>query len=185
MDNLVKAHGLAALLLDEPSNNYGHDRPEESKGDGSRDLGDSGKEMEDPSSSDGKTPISSFPLPPYIKRLPHGIPQEDIQYLWIKGALSVPDSALRDKLIQAFIYHVYPALPLINLQEFVSIVSKEGKSDNKISLLLFQAIMFAGAAFVDLSFLQTAGYSTRREARRAFYQKARVSTGRNHKVECD
>jgi hypothetical protein len=35
--------------------------------------------------------------------------------------------------------------------------------------------MFAGATFVDLDEIQAAGFATRRVARKAFYDRARVS----------
>jgi hypothetical protein len=35
--------------------------------------------------------------------------------------------------------------------------------------------MFAGVASVDMAYLQTAGYTNRRAARRDFFQKTRVS----------
>jgi len=40
--------------------------------------------------------------------------------------------------------------------------------------LVFQAIMFSGVASVDKKYLEAAGYATRREARRDFFQKTRV-----------
>ncbi|KAK5154986.1 hypothetical protein LTR04_005881 [Oleoguttula sp. CCFEE 6159] len=45
---------------------------------------------------------------------------------------------------------------------------------NLVSLLLFQCVMFAGTAFVDLRHLKNAGYASRREARKQFFQKTRL-----------
>jgi hypothetical protein len=121
---------------------------------------------------------TSIPLPTFIKELPLSMKSDDVQYLWTKGAFSIPEVSFRNKLIQGFVEHIYPSLPLIHLHEFLRTISKEDLVKEKISLVLFQAILFAGTAFVDLSYLQAAGYSTRREARKAFYQKVRVrSTG--------
>ncbi|RFU30254.1 hypothetical protein B7463_g6091, partial [Scytalidium lignicola] len=181
VDNLVKAHGLSFLAAD--GNDIHHV------------LGPSRESMEKPaiavtgqtkgtltptppctSSINASDPLATsfFPLPSYIKPLAPNLQPEDIRYLWMKGAPSLPNVALRDKLVEAYIRHVYPSLPLIDLQQFVRILNREGKDEEKISLILFQAIMFAGAAFIDLSDLQMVGYSTRREARKAFYQKTRL-----------
>jgi hypothetical protein len=119
---------------------------------------------------------TSIPLPAFVKELPRSMRPDDVQYLWTKGAFSIPDVAFRNKLIQGFVDHVYPSLPLIHLHRFLRTISKENHTNEKISLVLFQAILFAGTAFVDLAYLKAAGYSTRREARKAFYQKVRVSS---------
>ncbi|KAH8810792.1 C6 transcription factor [Xylogone sp. PMI_703] len=179
VDVLVRLHGYDSLLLD--PNQLGHllqpraGSEENPTGTATAQSTDTETLLSGSSANANKslTP-SSFPLPSYIKRLPPSLQPEDIQYLWMKGALSLPNILLRDKLIEAFIQHVYPSLPLIDLQQFVRTVNNSGKDGVSISLILFQAIMFAGAAFVDLSDLQNVGYSTRREARKALYQKARL-----------
>ncbi len=66
-------------------------------------------------------------------------------------------------------------MPLIELHEFLHIVDRNDGEDGKISLLLFQAVMFTGTAFIDKSYLEAAGFTSRRAAIKAFYQKARVS----------
>ncbi len=101
---------------------------------------------------------------------------DDIQYLWKKGALTIPDVAFRNALLQAYVEYVYPYMPLIELHDFLRIVDRNDGETGKISLVLFQAVMFAGTAFVDKAYLTAAGYSTRKAARKAFYQKARVSS---------
>lgn len=115
------------------------------------------------------------PLPVYIKPLPQYMTAEDTKFLWAKGALSLPDTGLRDELIRCYIEFIHPELPLIELHEFLQTIDKGGGEEGGISLVLFQAVMFSGTAFVDASFLLEAGYSTRREIRTAFYQRARVS----------
>jgi hypothetical protein len=115
------------------------------------------------------------PLPPYIKPLPPRLTADDIQYLWKKGALSIPDATFRNALLQAYIEFVHPYMPLIELHDFLRIVEQNDGENGKISLVLFQAVMFAGTAFVDMSLLKVAGFTTRKAARKAFYQKARVS----------
>ncbi|KFY06520.1 hypothetical protein V491_08588, partial [Pseudogymnoascus sp. VKM F-3775] len=65
-------------------------------------------------------------------------------------------------------------MPLIELREFLGIVEEGTGDSGRISLLLFQAVMFTGVAFVDMSHLTTAGFATRNKARKAFYLKSRA-----------
>ena len=65
-------------------------------------------------------------------------------------------------------------MPLIETYELLHIIDEGTGESGRISLLLFQAIMFAGTAFVDMDYLRSAGYSNRKAARKAFFQKARV-----------
>ncbi|CZR58776.1 uncharacterized protein PAC_08668 [Phialocephala subalpina] len=121
---------------------------------------------------------TEIPLPSYIKAR-YNMKSDDLQYLWYKGALTIPDTSLKNALLRGYIEYVHPSLPLINLHEFLattcaSNIGEYVEEDQRISLLLFQAILFAGSAFVDQMSLQIAGYSTRREARAAFYQKVKL-----------
>jgi hypothetical protein len=102
----------------------------------------------------------------------------DIDYLFAKGALSLPDIPVRNALLRSYFEFVHPYMPLIEFQEVVKIVEEGTGVSGKISLLLFQAIMFAGTAFVDMQSLRSAGYSSRKIARKAFFQRARVSAPR-------
>lgn len=111
--------------------------------------------------------------PRFLKPLPSRIPAEDIEYLRSKGALTIPEPPLRNELLRAYVQWVHNFMPLLDLHEFLCSVA-ENDPDANISLLLFQAVMFAGTAFVDLEHLQAAGFATRREARKAFFMRARV-----------
>ena len=99
---------------------------------------------------------------------------EDVAHLQRKGALAVPPNDFRNELLRAYIEFVHPYMPLIELHELLHIVNQGTGESGKISLLLFQAVMFAGVAFVDMSYLTKAGYPTRKSARKAFYLKARA-----------
>ncbi|GAB7350829.1 hypothetical protein MBLNU459_g1362t1 [Dothideomycetes sp. NU459] len=112
-------------------------------------------------------------LPAFIKPLPSRYTPDDIGYLAKKGALTIPSPPLRNALLSCFVEFVHPYMPLLDVHELVlSIDSNDGK--NPISLLLFQAIMFASIASVNIKFLKAAGYVTRRDARRDFFQKTRL-----------
>jgi hypothetical protein len=114
-------------------------------------------------------------LPFYIKPLPPRIGADEIEYLDKKGALSMPSLSLRNELLRAYIEFVHPYMPLIDLYDFVMTVENRNGNFGQISLILYQAVMFAGSAFVDMSHLHSAGYVSRKEARKDFFQKTRVS----------
>jgi Fungal specific transcription factor domain len=114
-------------------------------------------------------------LPYFIKPLPPRIGSDEAAYLEKKGVLTVPTIPLRNELLKAYIEFVHPYMPLLDLYEFVMIIESGSGVLGRISLILYQAVMFAGSAFVDMHHLHNAGYLTRKEARKDFFQKTRVS----------
>ena len=113
-------------------------------------------------------------LPDYLKPLPQRMTSVDIDYLFAKGALSLPETLVRNALLRSYIEYVHPYMPLIDAHEVLKIIDEGTGQSGQLSLLLFQAIMFAGTAFVDMEMLKKAGFSNRKSARKAFFQKARV-----------
>lgn len=111
--------------------------------------------------------------PRFLKPLPSRIAPEDLEFLRFRGALSIPQSRLRNELLRCHIQWVHSFLPVLNLQEFLRCVAENDPNGN-VSILLFQAVMYVATAFVDLKYLQTAGYPTRKSARSAFYSRLRV-----------
>ncbi|CDM36115.1 Transcription factor, fungi [Penicillium roqueforti FM164] len=111
--------------------------------------------------------------PRFLKPLPARISPEDLEFLRFRGAVSIPESGLRDELLRCYIQWVHSFMPVLNLQEFLRCVA-ENDPEGNVSILLFQAVMFVGTAFVDLKHLQDAGYSTRKSARNAFYTRLRL-----------
>jgi hypothetical protein len=119
-------------------------------------------------------PILKHVLPGYLKPLPGRMTSADVDYLFAKGALSLVDIPVRNALFRSYLEFVHPYMPLIEVTELMRIIEEGTGASGRISLLLFQAIMFAGTAFVDMEFLRQAGFTNRKLARKAFFQKARV-----------
>ncbi|KAL5347528.1 hypothetical protein ACLOAV_007840 [Pseudogymnoascus australis] len=113
-------------------------------------------------------------LPTYIQPLPTCMESEDMMHLWKKGATVIPDIAFRNELLRSYIEFVHPYMPLLDVHDFLRIVDEGTGENGRVSLLLFQAVMFAGVAFADRSYLTAAGYPTRRSARKAFYLRTRA-----------
>ncbi|KAJ5121085.1 uncharacterized protein N7515_009046, partial [Penicillium bovifimosum] len=111
--------------------------------------------------------------PRFLKPLPTRIAPEDLEFLRFRGALTLPESGLRDELLRCYIQWVHSFMPVLNLQEFLRCVA-ENDPEGNVSILLFQAVMFVGTAFIDLKHLQDAGYSNRKSARNAFFTRLRL-----------
>lgn len=115
----------------------------------------------------------SYSLPLYIKPLPSRLSLDDILYLEKKGALAIPADPMRDELLKCYAEFVHPYMPLLNIHDMIATIDSDDGS-TPISLLLFQSIMFSATAFIDIRHLKKAGYHSRRDARRDFFQKTRL-----------
>ena len=128
-------------------------------------------------------------LPRIFAPFPRHLDAYDLTYLHSRGALTLPSEILQIALLKAYVEFVHPSLPLLDLEEFLSVVKyglggsegEKGKSierenmgKNHIHLLLFQAVMFAGVEFACLKTLKEAGYKTRESAKQAFFGRVKV-----------
>jgi hypothetical protein len=120
-------------------------------------------------------------LPNYIRCLPPRIMAEDIEYLQRKGALTVPDTRLRNELLRSYVQYVHPYMPLLDLKDFLRPIEKND-GNSPVSLLLFQAVMFAATAYIDMRFLHAQGIDNRKAARKVFFQRARVRWAAPHPI---
>lgn len=135
------------------------------------------------------TPLSSnvnSVLPDFIQTIGSNISPQHLEFLYHKGALKIPGSALRNGLVCCFAEFVYPTMPVVDLGDFLRALDFSGNVDSsdaasipdksrpKIGIFLFQAVMFAAVAFVDLELLKNAGFTSRRAARKILYQRAKV-----------
>lgn len=116
---------------------------------------------------------SVLQLPNFIKQPPLRFRHEDIALLIEKGAFKIPEADLRKEIIGNFARYVYPDMPIIDLPGFISTTASID-TNRQISLLLFQAVMFAGAASVSLHHLCRLGFSTRRQARLSLFVRVKM-----------
>ncbi|KIW17641.1 hypothetical protein PV08_04836 [Exophiala spinifera] len=123
--------------------------------------------------SSSQSASSAVNLPSYIRAVRPSIKGQDIDFLSYRGALALPNDDLRDQLLRCFVLYVYTYMPIVDLEELLGAI--DGTTNGpKVSLTLFQAVMFAGSAFVDLELLKNAGYDNRRAARADYYQKVKL-----------
>merc|ERR1712000_446007 len=90
------------------------------------------------------------------------------------GALTLPSVGLQNALLQSYVEYVHPYMPLMDLHDFLDIVNQRDGLNGQTSLFLYHAIMFSASAFVDIKHLKEAGYTTRKAARKSFFQKTRL-----------
>jgi hypothetical protein len=64
---------------------------------------------------------------------------------------------------------------MLDISDFLRMISREDGSCGELSLLVIQAIMFAGVGFADLSILQQAGFQTHKDAKKHFFRKTKVN----------
>ncbi|KAI5865456.1 fungal-specific transcription factor domain-containing protein [Durotheca rogersii] len=128
-------------------------------------------------------PDASSHLPGFIRPLPTKISPEDVSYLHTKGALSLPSPSLQNALLCSYIEYVHPYMPLLELHDFLAMVDSRDGLYGQASLFLYQSVMFAATAFVDVKYLKEAGYANRKAARRDFFYKARLLYDFDY--ECD
>lgn len=99
-------------------------------------------------------------------------------YLRGKGAFHVPSMSLMPAILTAYLECVHPALPLLDVKWFINCVTQPAgnfvEPSNQVSMLLFQAVMFAGVGYVAKEKLLAAGYKDHMTARKIFFSRAVV-----------
>lgn len=112
-------------------------------------------------------------LPKYVPAIHNRVLAEDIEYLQKKGAFLIPDTNLKNELLRCYVQYVHPYLPLLELDDFLGAIGKDDGTTT-VSLLLFQAVMFAATAYIDMRYLTAQGYDSRKAARKAFFQRVKL-----------
>lgn len=119
-------------------------------------------------------------LPAIFAPYPSYLDDTDRSYLHRAGAFCIPSESLQLALLRAYIEFVHPSMPILDLEDFLSLV-KYGEQPHstgqkqQLSFLLFQAVMFAGAEFASLRALISAGFATREAARNVLFGRVKVS----------
>ncbi|KAH7121387.1 fungal-specific transcription factor domain-containing protein, partial [Dactylonectria macrodidyma] len=126
-----------------------------------------------PVPTDKLNPRLMVHLPLFIRPMPGHIKIEDLTYLSVKGALTLPSAPLQKALTRSYFEYVHPFMPILDIEQFLESVGSNGKGE-QVSLLLYQAIMFAGAAYVDVGDLEMGGFSSRKHAREELFHRARL-----------
>lgn len=75
----------------------------------------------------------------------HNVMPQDVNYLDSQGCLRIPTRAILDEFMQQYFLHVHPLLPFLSEGDFWNLYCQQGGggSNEKMSLLVFQAMMFS------------------------------------------
>lgn len=71
---------------------------------------------------------------------------QDVDFMESEGCFHLPTRAILDQIVRQYFLHIHPLLPLLNEGDFWEMYynkPNEGEEPPKLSLLVFQAIMFA------------------------------------------
>lgn len=114
-------------------------------------------------------------LPAFLNPLPPMMTRQTVDCLRVNGVLALPSIRLQSALLRTFVESVLPSMPIIEWQHFLAVIRNENGAHGSVSLLLYLAVMFSATTFVELEHLLEAGYTSRKEAHEAFFQRTKVS----------
>ncbi|KXJ87877.1 hypothetical protein Micbo1qcDRAFT_151449 [Microdochium bolleyi] len=109
----------------------------------------------------------------------HRIPFEDVNYLESQGCLHVPTRPMLDNFVEQYFLHVHPLLPLLDKGEFWDMYSQADApcpQEEKVSLLLFQAMIYSSCTYVPFEIVRGLGFSSLRGIRAELYRRVRVGS---------
>ncbi|TPX13879.1 uncharacterized protein E0L32_005823 [Thyridium curvatum] len=127
------------------------------------------------------TPASTS-LPYFLHcRLDH-LSSYELDDLRGKGCFSLPQKAVMNALLNCYFDFIHPHLPMLDEQELWEMYLAEGPEENRLyhtashrmSLILFQAILFAATTCAPIEVLRRAGFNSRSVARKAMFAKVRA-----------
>lgn len=114
-------------------------------------------------------------MPAFVKPpSPGKVTRDGLRYMRLMGALELPPTVLEKQLVLAYIEHVHPDFPVLELHDFLRRISDRSGRHGQVSLLLYQSAMFAASAFIKPEYLAAAGFANRRALRRAIFQAAKL-----------
>ncbi|KAL4925692.1 Zn(II)2Cys6 transcription factor [Aspergillus undulatus] len=99
--------------------------------------------------------------------------REDIAFLASKGCLSLPEESILDEFVRQYFLQVHPSSPIIDEADFWR-VYRNPAAGKKISLFVFQAILFAGSPYIPLDTIRKCGWTNKRNARNALYKRVKA-----------
>ncbi|KAF4456153.1 hypothetical protein F53441_1637 [Fusarium austroafricanum] len=103
------------------------------------------------------------------------LPDQDAEFLELNRCFHLPVRSIQEEFINQYFLYLHPYYPLVNEKEFWDMyLGRETGEEKKMSLLVFQAMLFAASAFVSPVVLKNAGYSNVKVARNIFYRRAKL-----------
>ncbi|OQD85587.1 hypothetical protein PENSOL_c097G05189 [Penicillium solitum] len=100
---------------------------------------------------------------------PSHLDAADIAYLKAKGAFIIPLKALLNNLASAYLTRFHSLYSIVNKLELEKV-----HNEQKTPWLLLHAVCFIGATFCDSAVIHQSNFRSRLDARRHYYQKAKL-----------
>lgn len=92
---------------------------------------------------------------PFLENETSFLSSQDVAFLTLKGSLALPNKALALRFVELYFQYIHPFVPVIDEHKFWRIWDRQ--CDEKLSLFLFQAMLFASCPvsrrIVNISFI--------------------------------
>ncbi|KAL6351747.1 hypothetical protein LRP88_14952 [Fusarium phalaenopsidis] len=125
-----------------------------------------------------------LPLDRFVKPVLERVQTDDMAYLRSKDALTLPGVECQIALFRSYLEYVHPLMPILDIDHCLQVMITNGQH-GQLSLILYQAIMFAGAAYVHMDYLTGAGFDSRSHARKVLFQQARTKLQLLYDFDCE
>lgn len=105
----------------------------------------------------------------------HNVMPQDVNFLDSQGCLRVPTRPILDEFVQQYFLHVHPLLPFLNEGDFWNLYCHQGSggTGEKMSLLVFQAMLFSCCNYVSKTSIKALGFPDIRTARATMYRRTK------------
>jgi hypothetical protein len=119
-----------------------------------------------------------YTVPDFMEETAHNIPyaafnlsfeKKERELLQKKGALSILEKTVHEKLIQTYFDCFHPSFPIVDRGHFLRLYET-----NSVPLLLLHGIYLVAATHCEQHVITSAGWSSRQAARLGFYQRAKA-----------
>lgn len=126
------------------------------------------------------SPAENLSLPAFLSPIPARLLSEDLEYLRRKGAFALPDMDVCVDIFRAYVLSVHPFMPMLDVKAFDAALQN---GDGQVSLLLLQAVMFAGLHSLSSDVIHRLGLQSPKQAREVFFNRVRLLYDFNVEVD--
>ncbi|CAJ0544229.1 Ff.00g035120.m01.CDS01 [Fusarium sp. VM40] len=106
------------------------------------------------------------------------IDSETNDYLRKRGCFDLPALEIQQSLVEGYFHYVHPFLPVIHVSSFLKTFESSGQ--NGVCLHLLWSVFLAAANFADAATVQSAGYESRKDMKRAMFLRAKALYDANY-----
>ncbi|OQV09497.1 Fungal specific transcription factor domain-containing protein [Cladophialophora immunda] len=108
-------------------------------------------------------------------------PPEELEFLRVKGAFSIPPKDVCDKAVIAFFRNAHPLLPVLDAKSFLDQYSRRGCEG--VSLILLWSILHVAASFLPMETVRKSGFQTKKAMKLAMYQHVKLLYDNNQETD--